>query len=335
MAGIGPKPVTKDVTPRSVLLVGLGNVGMGYDLGEATSSKRVLSHARAFALHDSFGLAGGVDPQPTNRKQFEDRYRLPSYESISAAMQALSPQIVVVATPTTTHYQTVVEILAAGRPEAILCEKPLAYDIREAQQLVDKCAANDCKLYVNYFRLAELGVASIQERLRDGRIRNPIKGVCWYSRGMFNSAAHFLNLFQHLLGDPSSVRVLHGGRLWNNVDPEPDFEVTHEHGRIVFLAAQEKYFFHNSFELLTGTGRLRYERGGAQIVWQRAAPDLRFAGYTQLDPEGEAIASDFDRIQWHVTDQLAKSLDGGSAHICSGAAALKTQETLEAIRKQL
>ncbi|MBN1548072.1 MAG: Gfo/Idh/MocA family oxidoreductase [Syntrophaceae bacterium] len=320
---------------RSVLLIGLGNIGMGYDLADQPPFTRTLSHARAFSTHTAFRLIGGVDIEQANREKFENCYEIRSFKNITSAMKALSPNVVVVATPTENHYQSVIEILGAGRPEAILCEKPLAYNICDAQRLVDACSSSDCKLYVNYFRLAEPGVIRIEEGLRGGLIGCPVKGVCWYSRGLFNSAAHFLNLIEHLLGEAESVRVFNPGPLWNNIDPEPDFEVSYRDGRMIYLAAQTEHFFHNSIELLSATGRLSYERGGAKILWQGVAPDPRFAGYIQIDPEGVMIVSEFDRIQAHVTDQLAKSLDGDSAHICSGSDALKTQKTLETIRRQL
>ena len=136
---------------RSVLIVGLGDIGMGYDLGDIQSSERVLTHAHAFNIHDSFDLAGGVDLLKSKRILFEDYYGLPAYNKISVAMKALIPNVVVIATPVSTHLHTIVEIFSAGNPDVILCEKPLAYDIHDAEQIVKICLDNNCKLFVNYF----------------------------------------------------------------------------------------------------------------------------------------------------------------------------------------
>ena len=46
-----------------VLLVGLGQVGMGYDF-DLAASEMVLSHANAFVGHPDFKVVGGVDPDP-------------------------------------------------------------------------------------------------------------------------------------------------------------------------------------------------------------------------------------------------------------------------------
>lgn len=318
----------------SVLLIGLGNVTVGYDAVDDTSS-RVLTHARAFSRHPSFRLAGGVDPNGNCRRRFEDIYRLPTYDEIATAVRDLSPGLVVVATPTALHLATVNKVFAVGRPLAILCEKPLAYELEDARQISAACAQNGCALYVNFFRQSEPGVAEIRARLADGRIRNPLKGTAWYSKGMFNSGVHLLSLLQNLLGDVEAIKLINPGRLWQKRDPEPDVDISFNAGRVVFLAAREENFFHNAIELVGPNGRLRYESGGANIIWQSIEKDLRFKGYTRLSEVGETIPADFDRIQWYVAEQLAASLEGRPAQLCSGAEALRTQEILDLIKSQL
>jgi predicted dehydrogenase len=318
---------------KSVLLIGLGNVAVGYDDPDAASAK-FLSHARAFSRHPAFRLAGGVDPDADCRLRFEAGYGLPTYTDIDTATRELSPDIVVVATPTALHLQAVMAVLAAGRPRAMLCEKPLAYNLKDAQQIIDACARQDCSLFVNFFRQSEPGVAEIRARLADGRIGVPLKGVAWYSKGMFNSGVHFLSLLQNLMGEVKDVRLIDTGRMWHGTDPEPDVDIAFASGRVVFLASREEDFFHNAVELIAPNGRLRYEAGGARIVWQGVEEDARFKGYTLLSEAVENIDTDFDRIQWYVVDQLAAAMEGKLAQLCSGTEALRTQEVLAIIKEK-
>lgn len=319
---------------NSVLLIGLGNVAVGYDAADPSSAK-VLSHARAFARHPAFRLAGGVDPDGSRRERFTATYGVPAFGDTAAAMSALAPEVVVVATPTSLHLDTVQAVFTAGRPRALLCEKPLAYELSQAVAIIDVCARHRCALYLNLIRRAEPGVAEVRARLADGRIGKPVKGVVWYSKGLFNSGVHFLDLLQDLLGDVSEARVVAPGRLWNDGDPEPDLEVTFAAGRVVFLGARAEDFFHNAIELVARNGRLRYELGGAHIVWQGIEEDPRFPGYIRLSERCETISADFDRIQWYVAEQLGAALAGRATHLCSGAEALRTQEILNMIKEQL
>ena len=54
----------------SALIVGLGQIGMGYDLSLAPD-QFVYSHARALSLNPEFKLVGGVDPDRAKRRDFQ------------------------------------------------------------------------------------------------------------------------------------------------------------------------------------------------------------------------------------------------------------------------
>jgi predicted dehydrogenase len=207
--------------------------------------------------------------------------------------------------------------------------------VEQAREIVAACSSNHCALYLNFFRRAEPGVAEIRARLADGRIGKPVKGVVWYSKGMFNSGVHFLSLLQNLLGEVTAVNLINPGRLRHGSDPEADVDLAFTSGRVVFLAAGEKDYFHNAIELIAPNGRLRYESGGAHIVWQGIEEDARFRGYTRLSEICETIPADFDRIQWYVADQLAVALEGRAAQLCSGTEAMRTQEILDIIKGKL
>ena len=260
---------------------------------------------------------------------------MPAYADVESAVKALQPDVVAIASPTVKHHASVRAILAAGRPAAILCEKPLSYQRDEAREIVEATAKQGCKLFVNYMRRSDRGVAEIKRRFDEGLIGHPVKGVAWYSKGLFNNGSHFLNLLQYWLGDVTDFRILEPGRLWGALDPEPDVAVFFQLGVVFFLAAREEDYSHYTVELVAGNGRLRYEQGGERIFWQGTAKDATCEGYTILNPVGEAIDTDFARVQWQVVDQLAQALHGRQAKICSGDEALQTLEILAEIRLKL
>jgi len=319
---------------HSVLIIGLGQIGIGYDLAKS-SEHYVLSHARAFQQHPSFELVGGVDPIIGRRRVFEKHYSCQSFHDIESAMEAFHPEIVVVSTPTAMHGQTIKTILKSERPSVILCEKPLAHDLKEAREVIDQCVKSKCDLYVNYMRYSEPGVTEIKQRLDDGRIGHPVKGVVWYSKGLFNSGSHFISLLQYLLGKVTATQIYSPGRLWDDLDPEPDYSISFLRGSVNFFAVRAEDFFHNTLELIAPNGRLRYEQAGARIIWQSTTKNVFYADYTSLDTSEDIISSDFSRIQWHVANQLASQLQGQTAYLCSGADAYGTLETLVQIKEKL
>ena len=321
------------MTLRS-LVVGLGQIGMEYDL-KLDPDAYVMTHARAFQQHSDFQLVGGVDSNSDRCKIFKKHYKCPAYTELKIALQETRPDIVAIALPTKLHSETLHTILEITNPTVILCEKPLSYDLVEAKKMVELCIKRNCQLYVNFIRRSDPGIMELKYRLEKKLIAGPLKGVVWYSKGLFHNGSHLFNLLQFLLGDMLELKLINCGRLWDNHDPEPDIQVTYRHGTVVFLAAKEEKFSYATVELLADNGRVRMENGGEIITWQPAIEDPVIEGYTILSQDSEHIQSDLPRHQWNVVEQLSRSMKGMTAQICTGVEALKTLESLEELREKL
>ena len=319
---------------HSVLLVGLGQIAMGYDLG-SPADRVVLTHARAFTMHPAFALSGGVDPSSERRDEFSRVYSLPSFADVASALAHRQPDVVVIAVPTPRHGDVLREVLARTTPRVVLCEKPLSYSLNEARDMVRLCEAKGCELYVGYPRRSAPGSREVNRRLRDGAIAGPLKGVAWYSKGLLHNGSHFVNLAEYWLGPISGFSIISAGRRWDDGDPEPDVRIEFSGGSVSFFAAREEDYSLHEIDLVASNGRLRYSRGGESIVWQPAVADAYFEGYKVLSDGGEVIPSDAAMTQWHVADQLAKRLQGNTADLCSGTEGLRTLEWLMKIKDAL
>ncbi len=315
---------------NSVLIVGLGQVGMGYDLC-LDPATHIYTHARAFSVHPGFDLIAGVDPDARRREIFEQKYTCTAYEDVSSALRVHQPDVIAIAAPTRQHNAILQWVLNESRPKTVLCEKPLSYRVDEARQMVLACAPKNVSLYVNYMRRSDEGVIEVKRRLDSGQIGAPVKGIAWYSKGFLHSGSHFFNMLEYWLGSMRHSFMLNRGRLWEDTDPEPDVQITFDRGSVIFVAVREESFSHHTIELVSPNGRLRYEERGKLIQWQRIQPDPLLKQYTVLSPKPEIIGSGMDRYQLHVVEQLARSLDGQDAHLCSGADALLTLESMNKI----
>jgi predicted dehydrogenase len=318
----------------SVLLVGLGQVALGYDL-EAPCDKLILTHARAFAMHPAFQLAGGVDPDEGRRDLFAQHYGITADADIVTALVRIKPDVVVIAAPTQNHGELLRTVLRHSAPRAVLCEKPLSYDLTEARDMVRLCEATGCRLYVNYPRRAAPGEGEVKRRFTAGGIAKPVKGSAWYSKGLLHSGSHFVDLLDMWLGPICGFTVLDPGRWRTKDDPEPDVRIDFASGSITFLAAREEDFSLYEIDLIAPNGRLRYTQGGGKIAWYAAAPDPLFKDYTVLAEAGENIPSNGHLAQWHVAVRLAALLDGEEADLCSGGEALQSLEWIIKIRDAL
>lgn len=320
------------MTFRAVV-VGLGQIGMTYDL-ELNPNEYIHTHARAFHEHSAYTLVAGIDGDANRRQIFEEKYSVTALDGVDERLRGLAPDVVVIAVPTPLHAQVLKQVLALCTPRTVLCEKPLAYNLEEAQQIIDLCAKANCTLYVNYMRRADMAVQQIKQRLLNGAIAMPVKGVSWYSKGLFNNGSHFFDLLQYWLGEMQSFQLIQPGRSWEG-DPEPDVLIKFAGGQINFIAAREEDYSHYTIELVSASGRLRYDQGGERVVWQSAIVSETLPDYKVLDTVEQKIETDLPRVQWHVADQLAKAMNGEETSLCSGEDALRTVEHLISIRNAI
>ena len=314
-----------------VIIVGLGQVGTFYDLSPENSNY-INSHAKAFSRHPGFDLCGGVDSNLENRNIFTSKYGIKSYSNINQALEEIKPKIVVISTPTITHYEIIQKVVGKSYIEIILCEKPLSNKLSEAKEINQLCENNGISLYVNYNRRSDPGVINIRDRINKELMRPPIKGVCWYSKGLLNNGSHFINLLEFWLGDYVSNKKLNTGRSFPKNDFEPDFEIKFKKGKVVFQALWEEYFSHNSVELFCKNGRLRYEDSGLKIIWNKVIQDKVFNGYKKINDVEELIPNDMLNSTYRVADMLHQTMLNKETTICNGIDALKTLETIEKIQ---
>lgn len=304
------------------LIVGLGQIGMGYDYA-LDPRKFVLSHARSFSTHPDFELIGGVDPDPNRCANFETEYKISGYTNLDQALSDLSPEIIVIATPSSLHGLILERILCSHIPKVIVCEKPMDTSLEVARNMVEICNQTGVKLFVNYMRRSEGSVIQIKKMIDRQAIQSPIKAVVWYSKGLLNNGSHMLNLLEYWLGDVIGHTMIDANRSWNDSDPEPDFRVSFEKGSAIFCAGWEEYFSHLSVELISPSGRLYYSEGGSDITWQPSGATLDNRRDDFLD-RGAKINNDLDRYQYNFAENLALALKDKEHSISSGHDALTT-----------
>ena len=131
---------------NSVLIIGCGLVGGG-------SSKDYQSHAKTVSESPHFFLAGGVDPSFEARQKFSTFYDVPTFDSISPALEATRPDIVVVASPSEQHEHSIYQVLCSQHlPKFLIVEKPFCIS-RESFEATFRNAGNtEMKIFVNHSR---------------------------------------------------------------------------------------------------------------------------------------------------------------------------------------
>lgn len=95
-----------------------------------------------------------------------------SYDDYALCLNHPEVEAVYIATPNSTHLGFTVQAAAAGRH--VLCEKPMANDLAECQQMIDACRSNHVRLMVAYrkhFEPAALDLKMLVESGKLGRLK--------------------------------------------------------------------------------------------------------------------------------------------------------------------
>ena len=169
-----------------VLLIGLGQIGQGYDYDQA-SSKFILSHAQAVMVDNRFDLIAGVDPIKMSQERFTAKFNRPAFSKLDDLHNIKCPDLIVIATPSTTHAKMLDDVLRRFTPKAILCEKPLSFDLKQAKAMVENCKKYKIALYINFIRRTDPAILALKSMLATGEVQKPFSGICWYSRGLYNT----------------------------------------------------------------------------------------------------------------------------------------------------
>ena len=108
-----------------------------------------LSHARAYRAIDGFELVGLCTRNAAGRKDLDREFPgLPRFDHLDAALEALRPDAVAIATYTEHHAPMALQALAAGAH--VFCEKPLADNLEAAEAIVAAARKANRALLIGY-----------------------------------------------------------------------------------------------------------------------------------------------------------------------------------------
>ena len=96
------------------------------------------------------------------------RFNVPHHCTSEAELLARDIEAVYIATPQDCHCRQVVQAAQAGKH--ILCEKPMAMDVRECDDMISACKDAGVKLQIGFMRRYDESFMAAWRRIQDGEI---------------------------------------------------------------------------------------------------------------------------------------------------------------------
>jgi len=133
-------------------------------------------------------LVGVISGTPSKVKDWQSKYKIPekncyNYENFDNIKSNPDIDAVYVITPNGVHHDQVIRVAKAGKHA--ICEKPMAVNAREGQEMVDACKKANVKLLVGYrmhFEPKTLEVIRMRKAGEFGKILF-FQGLCGFTIG--------------------------------------------------------------------------------------------------------------------------------------------------------
>jgi len=199
-------------------VIGLGFIGAGDQVSGDAIGQKVANldgtHAQSLDAHPQVQLVAGSSRDEGRRKRFEERLGVSrTYADWREMLAAEELDIVSVATYSPYHAEITTGCAEAG-VRAVLCEKPIATRLSDADRAISACEEHGTILAVNHQRRWHPLWRQVRDEIRDGAIGEICHATAHWSTGRLgNVGTHVFDALSMLLG--ATPRAVSGA-----LDPE-------------------------------------------------------------------------------------------------------------------
>lgn len=129
-------------------------------------------HTRIFAQHPDTDLVAVVGRDPDRTDAEAKTLGCRGFTDVEEMLEAVRPDLVTVALPNEDHFQTTRRLLRTG--VAVLAEKPLVFDLDEADRLLATAAGSGSFFAVHFNHRYAEPLLRARQALADGVLGEPV-----------------------------------------------------------------------------------------------------------------------------------------------------------------
>jgi len=200
--------------------IGWGVIGAGGIADRRTIPEGILPAANAELV-----AVMGVHPERTSR--IAAKYGVPGFTRVEDLLACDEVQAVYIAVPTYRHCDLAVQAMRAGKH--VLCEKPMAMNPAECEQMIAVAEETQRKLAIGYMMRFHACHRKLKEMIDAGELGTLVMGraqlTCWYPRiegawrqdpalggggALMDMGSHCIDLLEMFCGPAREVTALSG-----------------------------------------------------------------------------------------------------------------------------
>ena len=152
-----------------------------------------LQHARVFSERPEVDFCAIFGRSEAKTRARAEAYGVRSYTNLDTMLEQEQPDLVSVCLPNQEHFATTLHIIQAGFP--LLVEKPLVFDLGEADTLLNEAAKRSLFFAINFNHRYARPVQMASQAIADGRL-GELSFVTWRFGGEGSSNHPHANLIE-------------------------------------------------------------------------------------------------------------------------------------------
>ncbi|MCL2208730.1 MAG: Gfo/Idh/MocA family oxidoreductase [Treponema sp.] len=146
------------------VIAGLGRIASL--LEEDSLREKPCTHAGAIAANSGCMLAAGCDIDGERRSLFSEKWNVPVFQNAQEMLLSQKPDILVIATHPDSHY-FYCRLASDMQVPVVLCEKPLADNLKDARKIAYLSRKGKTKIIVNHERRYSLDYIRVKKILEE------------------------------------------------------------------------------------------------------------------------------------------------------------------------
>ena len=316
-------------------LIGLGRIASTID-DEVQGNPAVMlpyAHMACYREVPSVEVVAASDTYAEQREAFGQRWGVDRlYVDYREMLERERPNIVSVATSAAPRPGIVMDCAKAG-VRVIYAEKPIAFSLAEADEMISTCREYGAKLAIGCTRRWDANWNQARAIINDGGI-GPVLQVGGFGRaGISHNGSHLIDLVRYLAG--GNVQWVFGemesdAQAASDDDLMGNGYLAFDNGVRAFARMMPSGGAEWEFEVIGETGRLRSIVNGREMEWWQMSTDgKQKEPIRRIFPRPQRIQSPGVRV---VLD-LVECLETGKEPNCTGEDGRAALEVAIALRE--
>lgn len=171
-------------------------------------------HARVYAAHDEVELCAVVGRTEERTIARANQFGLRYYLDVQQMLDAESPDLVSISLPNLEHYEPTLQVIRSGY--SLLVEKPLVFDLAEAENLLREAEERDLFFAINFNHRYAKPVQLAKAAINEGRLGELIfatwrfggEGVGEHPHAnLIETQCHGFDMLEYLCGPIASLQA--------------------------------------------------------------------------------------------------------------------------------